>query len=454
MGTQRTVYGNQYLKVRRLRQAKEGKTYWSRQWYGIYKHRRRKFRFALGTNAEKALAAWRKIKAKIDDPNIPFQMVLEKYQPKRKTVPQNDKSKSVARTTSKKSRRGAIDATLGDYLDFVWSEAAALEPKENTLRHYENSFMRLVAIARAAKSGALNPMAVLNKEEKMLLRDLPLTILDRNLVKYFKEGVVESADEAGTTMVSAMRTANTYLRESKALFSVEIREICEDEGFILPDLRSFIDARFFKKVKVRYMLPDHRIILKTFKTLGNPAKVPSKEIYTAILLALFSGVRKREAGHLGVNCPNRSHKVSGIDVIDETKNGKPRFVPMEKAVFEWVCELADSNERYLIEGAKTFRTMDIFNETNKWLRSLGWKVNKPYHELRKLYGSMIAVTQSMEKAKQYLDHESIRTTEEYYASLEMGEVISGLWPSFKPVPHAAFAETPKLRGDSKGDSKA
>ncbi len=49
----------------------------------------------------------------------------------------------------------------------------------------------------------------------------------------------------------------------------------------------------------------------------------------------------------------------------------------------------------------------------------------------------------------YLDHESIRTTQEYYASLEMGEEISGLWSAFRPVPHAAFAETPKLRGDSK-----
>lgn len=454
MGTQRTVYGNQYLKVRRLKQGKYGKTYWSRQWYGIYKHRGRKIRFALGTNAEKALAAWRKIKAKIDDPNIPFQMVLEKYQPKPKSVEQVGGLKPGESWKPKQSRRGAIDTTLGDYLDFVWSEATSMEPKEKTLQHYENSFLRLVAIALAAKSGALNPMAVLSKEEKALLRELPLSILDRSLVKYFKEGVVESADEAGTSMVSAMRTANTYLRESKALFSVEIREICEDEGFVLPDLRSFTDARFFKKVKVRYMLPDHRIILKTFKILGDPAKAPSKEIYTAILLALFSGVRKREAGHLGVNCPNRSHKISGIDVIDATKNGKPRFVPMEPAVFDWVCQLAKSNEFYLIEGTKTFRTMDIFNQANKWLRSLGWKVNKPYHELRKLYGSMIAVTQSMEKAKQYLDHESIRTTEEYYASLEMGDEISGLWSAFRPVPHTFFGETPKLRGDSKGDSKA
>ena len=46
---------------------------------------------------------------------------------------------------------------------------------------------------------------------------------------------------------------------------------------------------------------------------------------------------------------------------------------------------------------------------------------------------MIATTQSVEKAKILLDHESIKTTEEHYADITMSVEIVALWERFTPL---------------------
>jgi hypothetical protein len=174
-------------------------------------------------------------------------------------------------------------------------------------------------------------------------------------------------------------------------------------------------------------------------------------------------LRKKEVAGVTPLDLTESNATPGVNVRD-TKNGLPRPAPLNRKVYELLKAAAQHVSTYLIKGTKTYRSDDLFDEANSWLRSHGWNRDKPFHELRKLYGSMIASTQGLERAKELLDHESVRTTEEFYARTDMAKDICALWETFITVPldqlpaqpsqPDASARTPKRKVASKVASKA
>ena len=421
----RTVYGNQHLKVCRLKQVRRGKPYWSRQWYGRVQYRRQRFNFPLGTDKKKALKQWGKIQKDISNPEISWESILEEHKPGYVGTLEEKRTK---RTIPKSG------VTLDDHLEFVWSNLSSLDMKHATMQEYEASLLRVVAVGTAQQAGKSNPTALLTKQQKTALRRKPLTVLTRKLVNHYKAAMTEAAEEEGRDILSARRSVNSYLRQARAVFSREIRGRAEDEGIELPDLSKFLEASGFTGSSVRYHLPHDALIKKTFKHLADPNKAPLRDVYIAILLGLFGGLRKGEVAYVGPAQLTAANKKPGINVTNNTKNNKVRFVPLQKPVFNLLKSVAPEESEFFIKGTPTYRTDDLFDETNAWLRSLGWEVNKPFHELRKLFGSMIASTEGLERARQLLDHESIRTTQEHYGDTEMSEEISTLWTEFKPVP--------------------
>lgn len=420
MPRNRTVYGNQHLKVRKLKQVRDGTTYWSAEWHGCRKYRGKRYYFPLGTDPKEAMRKWGSIMRDISNPGIPFQSVLIKY--KRGYTP-------GSATPVQNRRIDEDDRTIGDHLDFVWANRSALNVQPDYLRNYGSCLIRIVGVGLAWQAGEEDATAMLTQRQIDNLKKKPLSLLDLLLVEAYKQATLDSADEEGRSEKSAKRSVNSYIRQAKALFSKRIRNLCKANGIQLPDLADFLDSDGYSGVKVRYQLPNDALIRKTFEYLADPDKAPPRDVYVAILLALFADARKSEVIKARPVWLTESHDQPGID-LKETKNGLPRFIPLPLQVFLWLRESTPATNTYFIEGTKTYRTADVYKAANAWLRALGWDRGKPFHELRKLYGSMIATTQGLEKAKDLLDHESIRTTEEHYAKTTMGQGIVALWEGF------------------------
>jgi integrase len=78
-----------------------------------------------------------------------------------------------------------------------------------------------------------------------------------------------------------------------------------------------------------------------------------------------------------------------------------------------------------------YRCDCIFDSLVAWLRAQGVAGNKPFHTLRKLFGSLIAEKHGIFAASSALRHASIELTNQYYVdrtvrtTLGLGTVISG-----------------------------
>ena len=62
-----------------------------------------------------------------------------------------------------------------------------------------------------------------------------------------------------------------------------------------------------------------------------------------------------------------------------------------------------------------YRCESVFIYLLGWLRGKGVQGNKPFHALRKLYGSVLAERFGIHAASSGLRHADIRTTAEFYA---------------------------------------
>lgn len=425
MAKTRRVYGAKPFRVRQIEQVRMGRAYWSLEWYGICKHRGHRYYFPLGYEKKEALEKWTHILMKIKSKQFLFEEILEEH--KRGYVLQK-----AEKPDKRPKKISTLDITIGDHLNFVWANKASFDMKLKTLQDYEACLIRLVGVGMAQREGSDDPTAVISKHAKERIRRKPLSRLSLLLVESYKQSALDVADEEGRSEKSAKRSANSYIRQAKALFSKKIRNLAKASGIKLPDLTDFLDSNGYSGVKVRYQLPNDALIKKTFEHLADPGKAPPRDVYVAILLALFAGARKSEVIRARPAWLTEANKKPGID-LKETKNGLPRFVPLPSRVFSWLRRNTPPENAYFIQGTKTYRTADVYKAANAWLRGLGWDRGKHFHELRKLFGSMIATTEGMEKAKNLLDHESIRTTEEHYANTTMGPGIVALWENFNPV---------------------
>jgi hypothetical protein len=93
-----------------------------------------------------------------------------------------------------------------------------------------------------------------------------------------------------------------------------------------------------------------------------------------------------------------------------------------------------------------YRCQGVFDALVAWLRAKGVQGQKPFHQLRKLYGSALSARHGIHAAPIGLRHSDIRTTTEHYADSRIrltpgfGAVLSGAdvsaWPGIPTTPHS------------------
>ena len=81
---------------------------------------------------------------------------------------------------------------------------------------------------------------------------------------------------------------------------------------------------------------------------------------------------------------------------------------------------------YLIKNRADYGR-PAFKEALEELRAVGWQRSKPMHELRKLFGSYVASTESIYTAQKYCRHADSSTTNDLYADLIDDNTVTDLW---------------------------
>jgi integrase len=98
---------------------------------------------------------------------------------------------------------------------------------------------------------------------------------------------------------------------------------------------------------------------------------------------------------------------------------------------EWHTQ---STDRFVIESNalprpkvhyQYYRADQVFDSLVRWLREQGIRGNKPFHVLRKMFGSLIVEKHGIFAASSALRHTSIELTNAYYADRTI-KATSGL----------------------------
>ena len=259
----------------------------------------------------------------------------------------------------------------------------------------------------------------------------PVTCLTGELVYRFKNLVaLQSTDDARRAQLA--RSANTALRSARALFSPTLLEHYRlEHALTLPDLTEFRDAPGFRHVqKEDYRIPPDDLVARTLQELER-TKAEHPDRYAAIWLALGFGLRKSEAAAVRagwfIRLNGRIHlELRAVvqpgtpgQTSTATKNGQvaPR-IQVTNGAWERLAPIVEAMgaEDHVLapKGTAHYRGDDLFDEISDWLRGLGWKTTKAFHEFRALAGCWVAMRDGLLVARDWLRHSSVTTTEKHY----------------------------------------
>lgn len=250
--------------------------------------------------------------------------------------------------------------------------------------------------------------------------DFDLGDITDTLIRKWKTGHLKDLkDEA--LIASRKRTLNSKMRQLKSLFSRPSLFESYDMDFV-EVLKS---QEYFRGLKKQYRLPPLDLIQRTFDLWPTT----EGDVHTLIGIALHFGLRRNEILHLRRSWFNLDGERARIDVKAELdfrpKGGHEGLTMGSKDVAKAIMNKA-SGDDYLIED-RADSGRPAFEKALKALRKIGWDRASPMHELRKLFGSYIASTESLYISQKFLRHADASTTNDSYADAIVDEKVKNLW---------------------------
>jgi integrase len=318
--------------------------------------------------------------------------------------------------------------TIGTLIHYASLFSSA---RPSTVMCYSKSLRRIVAdLMSISKKGKADTN---DSRRFQAFRDavdaIPLAEVSPERVLAWREHYVAKRNTSPSSRASAMRTANTHIRNSKSLFSRKYLTLLKQEmdlpsplpfeGISLPSSGS---TRYRSKIDARKILEAAHIdLLEEYP-----------ESYKIFLLALNCGLRVSEIDHLlwrNVDLENnliiventeyhqlKSEDSAGqIKISDQITDLFKHFKTESKGLFvvdEMCPALTDLSRR-------KYRLAPHLRVLKRWLRMKGVTANKPIHELRKEVGSIIARDHGIYAASRFLRHSDIKVTADYYLDMKI-----------------------------------
>jgi integrase len=350
------------------------------------------------------------------------------------------------------------DVTVGEFLAAVRAES---DLSKKTFDPYASRFRYIVAEVSGIKSTKKNfdyrNGGSLKRAAKV--DAVALAEVTPEKIRAWKKLFI---DQAGTDEVARRRytvSCNSYLRSAKSLFSK--RHVLDKLRSVeLPSVLPFEGVSVERRTDTKFYgcgVEPRQLLRAAVEELGTE----HIEELKAFLLGLVLGLRRREADLLEWRSFNFD---AGTLRIMPTKwyalktDESASMLPVEPeilALFRGWHEKATGE--FVIESERPpkavsyqwYRCEAVFNSLLAWLRAKGVQGSKPFHQLRKLYGSALAEAHGIHVASSGLRHADLRTTSEFYADRRVkltagfGSVLSGA--KVMKLPQTISPARPKLK---------
>lgn len=337
-----------------------------------------------------------------------------------------------------------LNLTVGDYLRAV-KDTAYL--RSRTFLNYQNCFRTLVSEVFGVKGdeSKYDYRQGGNRRWTERIDRIRLERVTPARVTEWQQRRVKKAGHSPAAIASAKRTANSYVRCARSLFSKEIRKRLK--GVQLPAPLPFDGVELFDSGSMKYVskVDVHALIAAARSEL----KPREPEVYKAFLLGLFAGMRKSEIDLLEwrmVDWQNHVIRLEETEWLHLKTQDSAGEITIDPEVSAELREFkAGSQTPFVIASDRPprndsarayYRCEPVFDRLNEWLRGKGVKANKPLHEMRKEIGALVATRHGIFAASRFLRHADITTTARHYAqhkeriSVGLGKLLdTGIKPS-------------------------
>lgn len=148
----------------------------------------------------------------------------------------------------------------------------------------------------------------------------------------------------------------------------------------------------------------------------------SPEVYKALVLCMFLGLRRSEADCLSweqVLTQEKKIRIETTPYFSPKSENSEREIPIQETLLHDLARWKESgNPVFVLDGGEAkpncaytyYRAAQTWNTLIEWLRRNGVNKRTPIHYLRGLAGSLMYETNDVYAAQRYLGHSDIRTT--------------------------------------------
>lgn len=330
--------------------------------------------------------------------------------------------------------KGTQACTVGEFLADV-GKRSHLRP--STLRRYAVKLRKLVADIANVESG-LRPAARRKKydyatggrgEWLAKVHGQSLAILTPEQVTGWRNRYVAKAATDPMSRKSAERSAASYIRCARALFTDDITKVLTvklpPNPFAGVKIKDPGPQRYVSSVDPEWLLAvAERELLNAGGSMEERAKL--RQQYIALFLCLWAGLRRKEADLLlweQIDLEEGQLHIRRTRYLEPKTEESQRTIDLAPEAVDVLRSFKDgATSEFVLAGAEPdpaatydyYRCDGTWRFLNAWLRSKGIRQPKAVHALRKESGSIIASNFGIEAARQHLGHRDIRTTSATY----------------------------------------
>jgi integrase len=312
---------------------------------------------------------------------------------------------------------------VGAYCKAVQGSGAL---RVQTFLNYQNSLRTIVATIFGIRAGKEKFDYKKGGAQRWQSRidSIRLDRITDERVRAWQRKFVAAAGMSPVAVEAAKRTANSYLRCARCLFSPKI--IPNLKGLTLPSKLPLLGVALLDSSSKKYISKVNTSALIT--AAKNELSPVDPEAYKVFLLGLFAGLRKGEIDLLEWSMVDFR---TGAILLEQTEwlhlktADSAGMIPIDpELVGELRLFFAQSSSGFVIASDRPprndssrayYRCKAVFDRLTSWLRSKGVTANKPLHEMRKEIGAQIATQHGIYAASRFLRHSDIGTTANHYA---------------------------------------
>lgn len=428
--TEKRTYSDGRIKIeRRITAPANGKKRVAKSYtFRIYRDGR-SYTFPVGADKAQGLKKARQIHSLVKA-GKPIEDVLREFHPKSPLLKSLPSAPIVSDTAEpapphKTSNKPSLQkvATVGEVIQCFRNHAQELDIKKTTAGGYACQLRKILTLGVPALSGSSK-----GAHHKLLIS--PISLLDDEAVRRFKQAMFDKANDE-KARVKARTNINSALRQAKSMFTDRAMDLYKRNGLNVPRPDDFQAEKSMKGPKNRYRLPNMEMIEKLFAEIPE-LKASNSHHYIARLLGLYAGLRPNEIRWLRKDQVRfNGYWYIAIEVTEHfsPKHYHVRDIPIPENLAKHLLAISEDNDSdFIIGGNQNYRSDKLFREINTHLRNNFFVgIQKPSHELRKLYGSVLAKHHDRDTAQEWLGHEDPKTTVDSYVDKRTPMKLVEIW---------------------------